>query len=1061
MTPEKLLETWDKEILPQLYDGPPTRSTWTRAKAMSAAALAYFRGERATWPRDVNCHILQSYPQFLVDALTGEGREMAVRMLLAWEQLSDCHFVDYTDTDKKALLGMGKTFTELMRWQEGRSKNIFSCRHEQFGTTMAELFPAQAAEYVLEQWPRIARRENPAYISVLFMAGELIRRAPGAHPEWEQGIGELIRLKLAKPGDDCEEFLTLLYRYWEFIPELKAILAAELMRCGRTATWVRGQLRATAEFRELAAKLALPEHFYPMLICAGCDCRDVDAPSYMRDLLRNDPQLYRATYRALLAQPDRQTAAAAFPLLSLLRAAGEGEGEAAELDGSLKFWAKLARQLAGERRHRESIRQLMLLFEHLPAAEALILDLLAQKRRSAPADYYKLLQSFIAGHDPAWCGRSRAESSLLLTEGGGAEASDIFFAWSLNPRIMENGDLLSLIARYPEAAAAFAPELRRRTADFKGEEINMLLNWLPPAGGSGLLPPDPLVELLAHSSKQVQKAAEKILAQREAEARAALEQKRPKLKGSGALAARRLLKQWDSARRFGADFVFASPEAARDFCRADLDAENTAAVAWIPAALFSGVRWADLSGEAEPALLTVLLSEYLLLDEPARLALGDRIAEQLYREDLRAAMRRFWEFWLREGAEAKKKMILLPCAIYGSDSLVLEIKNLIGEWAVHSRGALAAFAVLALALNGGELALVTVDGYREKAPTNQVKNAAREAFTLAAREFGVTADELSDRIVPDFGFDRRGLKTMDYGGERRFQLTLTPDLAIALRDEATGKQLKSLPAPKAGEDADKAAAAKKELTELKKSLKAVTQNQSRRLTAILRNGRTWMTPAWKQLFVENPIMYRFAVGLVWGLYGPDGLEASFRYLDDGTFCDAEENGFLPPEEARLSLAHPAEMGPALTERWATQFADYEIRQPIPQLNARINLPAAEELSGCLVTRYQNTRTTAGRLLGLLNRHDLRRGEVLDAGAYTCMFLDDPWLGYRAAIAFDTMYMGIEPGETVVLGSAAFCRLTEDDGFYWYDGDPVGAVSPRDLPARYVSGVLNILDELLL
>ncbi|MDR1605302.1 MAG: hypothetical protein LBS10_11065 [Gracilibacteraceae bacterium] len=506
MTPKKLLEAWNREILPQLYDGPPPgRSPRPRAKAMSAAALAYFRGEGAEWPRDVNCPFLQSYPQFLVDALTGEGREMAVRMLLAWEQLSGCHFVDYTDTDKKALRGMGKTFAELMRWQEGRSKNIYSCGHEQFGTLMVELFPAQATEYAISQLQRITRRKNPAYISVLFMAGELIRRAPGAYPEWEQEMEEVISRKLAKPGDNYEEFLTLLYRYWEFIPGLEAILAAELMRCGYAATWVRGHLRATAEFRELAAKLALPEHFYPMLICAGCNCRDVYAPGYMRDLLRNDPQLYRATYRALLARQDIQTAAAAFPLLSLLRAAGEGEREAAELDGclsslgSLKPWAKLASRFTGERRTRVFIRRLMLLFEHVPAAEALIRNLLARKRRSAPAVYYKLLQGFIAGHDPAWCGRSRAESCLLLTERGGVEASDIFFAWSLKPKIMNKGDMLSLIARYPEAAA----------------------------GGSGLLPPEPLVELLTRNSMQVQKAAEKLLTSREDEARAALEQNWP------------------------------------------------------------------------------------------------------------------------------------------------------------------------------------------------------------------------------------------------------------------------------------------------------------------------------------------------------------------------------------------------------------------------------------------------------------------------------------------------------------------------------------------------------
>ncbi|MDR1931646.1 MAG: DUF4132 domain-containing protein [Spirochaetales bacterium] len=61
---------------------------------------------------------------------------------------------------------------------------------------------------------------------------------------------------------------------------------------------------------------------------------------------------------------------------------------------------------------------------------------------------------------------------------------------------------------------------------------------------------------------------------------------------------------------------------------------------------------------------------------------------------------------------------------------------------------------------------------------------------------------------------------------------------------------------------------------LKKAIQTVVQNQTARLERILPNGRLWSAEAWSKLSVKNPVMHRFALGLVWGVYGVPAQGAS-------------------------------------------------------------------------------------------------------------------------------------------------------------------------------------------
>ncbi|TGU73659.1 DUF4132 domain-containing protein, partial [Mesorhizobium sp. M00.F.Ca.ET.186.01.1.1] len=138
--------------------------------------------------------------------------------------------------------------------------------------------------------------------------------------------------------------------------------------------------------------------------------------------------------------------------------------------------------------------------------------------------------------------------------------------------------------------------------------------------------------------------------------------------------------------------------------------------------------------------------------------------------------------------------------------------------------------------------------------------------------------------------------------------------------------------------------------QLKKDLKSMVKLQALRLEESLSKSRYWTTEAWNRLFVENVLMQKFAIGLIWGVYEDGSLAATFRYMDDGTFNTVDEDEYELPEQAQIGLVHPLELDEETLAGWRTQLEDYEISQPFDQLNRELFLPTEEELKADEVLR---------------------------------------------------------------------------------------------------------------
>ncbi len=467
-------------------------------------------------------------------------------------------------------------------------------------------------------------------------------------------------------------------------------------------------------------------------------------------------------------------------------------------------------------------------------------------------------------------------------------------------------------------------------------------------------------------------------------------------------------------------------------------------VEWAQGMTLPEVHRADGALVSEEYLLAIL-ALYADMDVPGIPEDAVRLTRPLAQKELWGYLHALYEGWMSMGAEAKKRWVLYAVSIHGGPAMVSVLYQQIKEWAEHSRGAIAAEAVRALALNGSPEALILVDQMSRKFKFRQIKNAAGEALSNAASALGISREALEDRIVPNLGLDPQGERVFDYG-VRRFTVRLSPALEIEIYD-GNGKLLKNMPSPGKQDDPEKAGQASEEFKQMKKQLKTVVQNQKLRLEQALSTARFWKAQDWKKLFVENPMMHRFAAGLIWGVYEGGVLKEAFRYMEDGSFNTADEEEYVFPEggflkdasaeqplenggaeesgiqeepgvpeesirqERMIGLVHPLELSKEELSAWKTQLEDYETAQPFEQLNRPVYGMTEEEKEEGVLGRFHDTLinglSLSGRLLGM----GWSRGEIMDAGFFESYYRKDGVMG--AELTFSGSSVGCENDEVTV------------------------------------------------
>lgn len=404
---------------------------------------------------------------------------------------------------------------------------------------------------------------------------------------------------------------------------------------------------------------------------------------------------------------------------------------------------------------------------------------------------------------------------------------------------------------------------------------------------------------------------------------------------------------------------------------------------------YANVRIKDSEEKISEKVMKYFVSEYIVLKDLYIIKGCKKIQEIVNIYDLRLLMKNIFDMWIAEGSTTKYRNLLLPLALTAGEAQIPMIKKQIDFWADNSKPGLATFAIQSLCMNGSKMALLTVDSMSRKHKNKRVKRAALEAMDIAAEAMGMSRDELDDIIVPDLGFGKDRTRIFSYG-EREFKAVLDDKMEITLFDN-TGKQIKSLPktSAKNNDNEDMAAECKEELKNIKKQIKTVVESQKLRIAKAVIVGRKWSIDKWKELFIENPIMNSFATKLVWEEIDDKGnIIKTFRYMEDGTFNTVDEEEYELENGTYILPLHPADIDEEELAAWTEQLEDYEIIQPVDQLNIPVYTLKDEELEEKEITEFKTKKIYASTFKSAANKLGFNMEFAEYGECCGCTFIDE-------------------------------------------------------------------------
>ncbi|KUO04542.1 hypothetical protein AQJ67_12130 [Streptomyces caeruleatus] len=482
---------------------------------------------------------------------------------------------------------------------------------------------------------------------------------------------------------------------------------------------------------------------------------------------------------------------------------------------------------------------------------------------------------------------------------------------------------------------------------------------------------------------------------------------------------------------------------AADPLESSLPARMPVVGAWAAPALLPQILLKE--GGALPADAVGHVLTVLAVSKPGEVYPGlDVLTEHCTADSLAVFAWGVFEQWRLAGMPPKESWALHALGWLGDDDIVRRLTPVLRAWPGEGAHHRAVEGLNVLASIGTDVALLHLHGIAQRVPFKALKVRAQEKIAEVAEGLGLTAEQLGDRLVPDFGLDSDGSTVIDYG-TRRFTVGFDEQLRPYVRD-ADGKPRKALPAPAAKDDPELAPAERKRFAALKKDVRTVASDQVRRLEAAMVTGRSWTAAEFQELFVAHPLLWHLVRRLVW-LGEADGEVTAFRVAEDRTFADVGDDELTLPEGASVRLAHPLHLGDDLGA-WSELFADYEILQPFPQLGRSVHALGEEEATSRRLARFEGATVPVGKLLGLTKR-GWERGEPQDAGV-ECWFYRRLGEGRYLVIDLDP---GIPVGMVEELGDQTFRAVG-------LDNRPDGWWNNRDSGLRFGGLDAVIASELL-
>jgi len=245
-----------------------------------------------------------------------------------------------------------------------------------------------------------------------------------------------------------------------------------------------------------------------------------------------------------------------------------------------------------------------------------------------------------------------------------------------------------------------------------------------------------------------------------------------------------------------------------------------------------------------------------------------------------------------------------------------------------AKAANAALAGLALMSGPEPVAQITRVGAKAKKPS--ARKQVERALTKSATNQGVSADELEEMSVPDFGLDADGVRVIP-AGDMTAEIRVNSPSGVELRwRTATGKMQASIPAETKRDHPD----AVKEAKRVLKDLERVLPSQATRVERLLLDRRTWPVTVWRERYLDHRLMSHITRRLIWQTTGDSPIVFSSV---DRKLVDSSGQPINLPTNASVRLWHPIDSSPQRVLAWRRFLMDRNITQPFKQAHREIYL----------------------------------------------------------------------------------------------------------------------------
>lgn len=215
-----------------------------------------------------------------------------------------------------------------------------------------------------------------------------------------------------------------------------------------------------------------------------------------------------------------------------------------------------------------------------------------------------------------------------------------------------------------------------------------------------------------------------------------------------------------------------------------------------------------------------------------------------------------------------------------------------------------------------------------------------KAYVRAAEALNIPRDEIEEMGVPAYGLAEVG-SLVEPVGDYEAEIKVTGTDAELIWRDAKGKTLKTVPARARKDHSEEYKSLQQSLKDIKTQLPA----QRDRIDSMFLAQRVWPIAAWRERYIDHPLVGSIGRRLIWCI---DGVPVLFA---DGALTNVEGAVLEFGATAEVALWHPVGREVDETLAWRNRLEALQVTQPFKQAYREVYLLTAAE---------QNTATYSNR-----------------------------------------------------------------------------------------------------